>query len=112
MTWLRKEHHCFVQMTIGKNKLPVILASIFSYFIFRVYNIYSVLNDFAGLVTAAFIVFKLTTTSANKRINKPTTTNSQILILIRSGYFSSQLFMNHHAIGVAITNAINTSFKK
>lgn len=72
---------------------------------------HSVRKLFTGLAVAALIVFKLTTTNVSNNTITPTMANNQMLMLTRYVYLSSQLFMNHHVNGTAMTKAMATSFK-
>lgn len=67
---------------------------------------------FTGLAIAAFMVCTLKVISAITSKPKPHNANTHQLMVILYANPSSHLYIIHHATGVAITKAINTSCTK
>src|SRR5215203_1336731 len=84
------------------------------FYLFIHYSIdcYSVLKFFTGFANAALIAWRLTVTIAIEMATKAANTKTHHFIWMRYAKSCSHLFMNHHAIGKAIRDAISTNLKK
>ena len=88
--------------------LPLLPASVPS----QRSDVYSDRNELTGLTMAAFIAWKLIVNRATADAEIPAIANTLQPIGTRYSKFSSQLFIAHHARGVAITNASRNKIRK